>query len=439
MEDNITTTPQTDVVQVSANTSPENTTGYSAVIKPTVDPSQTQAIIADQQITPAPKTERELAYEAIDEMRSESYNQKGQSISNWIRNDYDYDATQAGTLWIAGKINDVNTQMSFLEATLNEDLYSEMDLQKYFFDTNLATARAYAKEKKHETAYGFYRAAEEKALAEAQLTGWYMPAEAGYMLSQWVLAEEKLKEEGLSQADYNRADSVKRAVSGWFEANNITERGIECLNHRYLQETIRHNREMERLQDDANEIQRKANEDNKNNTSASYGIQLRELQFNNAQLELKWGYDITGDGIIGHTGEDAQRFGYYTDQKDWAKNNLGQAFQLWGSDHARTILGEDYNDAYNSYMKNVQDNQWLEKQYSTGSDYINGDSIDKLTEIKIKNSELKEITDSHELIKDATIRIIRTDLGAQPFLSNTHSCAPKSVLIILIVASLISS
>ena len=189
MEDEVITTaaPESDVV-TTANTSTENTAGYMQVQETSVDPSQSSAVVAEQPTPTAPKTERELAYEEINRRQSESYNTKGNNISNWIQNDYDYDATQAGTLWVAGKINDVNTQMKFLEATLNEDLYSEMDLQKYFFDTNLATARAYAKEKKHETAYGFYRAAEEKAIAEGQLTGWYMPAEAGYMLSQWVLA-----------------------------------------------------------------------------------------------------------------------------------------------------------------------------------------------------------------------------------------------------------
>ncbi len=366
MEDEVmtTATPESDVV-VTANTSPENTAGYAQVQEPTVDPSQSSAVVTEQPTPPAPKTERELAYEAINEMQHDTYQRKGNSISNWIRSDaYNYDATQAGTLWVAGKINDVNTQMSFLEATLNEDLYSEMDLKKYFFDTNLATARAYAKEKKHETAYGFYRAAEEKAIAEGQLTGWYMPAEAGYMLSQWVLADETLKDSNASTLDKDRAVSVRRSVSGWFAANNITERGIECLNHLYLQETIRHNKENERLQEQANRIQEKANAASNAANQANYDIQKATFKFQLAEMERDMGYDLNRDNVIGHTGEDAQRFGFYSDQKDWAMNNIGKAFQLWGSDHTKAVLGDDYYGAYLSYQNNVFYNNFKEDVYA---------------------------------------------------------------------------
>lgn len=350
MEDEVMTTavPESDVV-VTANTSPENT----VVQEPTVDPSQSSAVVPEQPTPPAPKTERELAYEEINRRQIESYNSKGNGIKTWIDTEYNYNPADAGTLWVAGKINDVNTQMSFLEATLNEDLYSEMDLKKYFFDTNLATARAYAKEKKHETAYGFYRAAEEKALAEGQLTGWYMPAEAGYMLSQWVLAEEDLKKTDLNDVDRARAYSVKNAVSGWFEANNITEQGIKCLNLMYLEETIRHNKESERLQEEANNIQKAATD--ANNEYNLKNLELREKQrnFQIGETEKDMGYDLNMDNVIGHAGEYAERFGYYKDQKEWVASNFGIAFGLWGSEHVRTVMGDDYRAAHDNYKAQI--------------------------------------------------------------------------------------
>ena len=91
----------------------------------------------------------------------------GSAMDNFLNNEYDYDKNEAGTYWVAGAINDVNTQMSFLNAIINEEMYDEMDLQKYYYDTTMATARAYAASKEKETAYGFYRAAQEKAIAEA--------------------------------------------------------------------------------------------------------------------------------------------------------------------------------------------------------------------------------------------------------------------------------
>ena len=401
MEDEViqtATEPVSDVVETNVT---------STVAEPVVDPSQSAAVT--QPVMPAPLTDRELAVQEINNRQVNSYSTKGQGIKNWIATDYNYDATQAGTLWVAGKINDANTQMSFLEATLNEDLYSEMDLQKYFFDTNLATARAYAKEKKHETAYGFYRAAEEKALAEAQLTGWYMPAEAGYMLSQWILADEQLKDPNISAVDKARAESVSRAASGWFEANNITERGIRCLNSLYLQETIRHNKEMERLQADANDIQRLTNEAQNKANAGNYKIQLAEFKFQLAEEELGTGFDLDDDGIIGHTGEDAQRFGYYTSEKDWAMNNMGKAMSYWGSDRTREVLGNDYFTAQDSYQYQVQNNVWFKEQ--AANNYIDGANMSNFTGIKLQNSELKKIDDKIAGVNDATIKMIRDGNG----------------------------
>lgn len=401
MEDEVMTTaaPESDVI-VTANTSPENTAGYVQVQEPTVDPSQSSAITADQPTPPAPKTERELAYEEINRRQEQNYNNKGAGISDWIHNDYNYNPKETGTLWVAGKINDVKTQMSFLEATLNEDLYSEIDLQKYFFDTNLATARAYAKEKKHETAYGFYRAAEEKAIAEGQLTGWYMPAEAGYMLSQWVLADENLKSGSLSDVEKARAESVRRAVSGWFAANNITERGIECLNSLYLKETIRHNKEMERLQDDANKIQEAANAAQNAANNSNYKVQKETFKFQLAEMERDMGYDLNDDNVIGHTGADAQRFGFYKDQKDWIQNNFDKAFKLWGSDHVRGVLGKDYKKAYNNYLSEIGERNLKESIENNGylldESYLNKETYTIVaTEDRVKGYNDKHVYTFH--------------------------------------------
>lgn len=386
MEDEViqTTQPTSDVVV----TSPENTTSY--VQEPVVDTSQSSAIVPEQTVSPAPKTERELAYEEINRRQVESYNSKGNGIKTWIDTQYNYNPADAGTLWVAGKINDVNTQMSFLEATLNEDLYSEMDLKKYFFDTNLATARAYAKEKKHETAYGFYRAAEEKAIAEGQLTGWYMPAEAGYMLSQWVLAEEDLKKPDLNDVDRARAQSVKNAVSGWFEANNITEQGIKCLNLMYLEETIRHNKESERLQEEANNIQKAATDANNEYNLKTLELREKQMNFQTAETEKDMGYDLNMDNIIGHTGENAERFGYYKDQKEWVASNFGIAFGLWGSEHVRTIMGDDYREAYDKYKAQIGDQNLRESTEN------NGDILDE----SYLNKEVYKVNANEKVAKD---------------------------------------
>lgn len=290
----------------------------------------------------------------INAQATESYQSKGDAIKNWIDYDYDYDPRDAGTLWVAGAINDANTQKSFLEATLNEDMYSEQDIGKYYFDQNLAIARAYAREKKHETMYGYYKAAQEKAIAEGSLTGWYMPPEAHYMLGQWVTAGEELKRDDLSDADRARAESVVRATQGWFERNNISTQGIETLSRLYLLETIRHNKETERLTEEAQNIQKEAN----NAAAAQSDVEYQHSLFSLREAELQKGIDFDNDGSIGHG--PGSKFGSFEDHKTWAYENPTQAFLLYGNKYMKQLLGEDYDKYRAEYLAfidtRIQDN-----------------------------------------------------------------------------------
>ena len=404
---------QGDVVETSnaITPAPEPTT----ITEPSAESIPQTSGAPEYERVVTPQTESTLAEQYVDDARANSYANKGHGVGDWIKNVYNYDQQQAGTMWVAGKINDVNTQMSFLEATLNEDMYSELDLQKYFFDTNLATARAYAKEKLNETAYGYYRAAQEKALAEGDLTGWYMPAEANYMLSQWAVAGEKLKDPNSTDDDKARANSVRSNVEDWFNANNITWRGIECINHMYYQETVRHNAEMARLQAQANDI---ADRQNKANAAASgnlYDLQLRQLEFNMAELELDYGYDITGDKVIGHAGKDAGRFGFYNTEQEWAESNLEAGFNLYGTAGMRNILGNRFNWANNSYHEQIQKGKWFQELVEKGNTYIDVASLDSLGNLKIKESELSKIPGvmkTSDIDKDAGIKIVYTSPGS---------------------------
>lgn len=373
----------------------------------------------DYERTQAVQTAKTLAENYIDDARANSYANKGHGVSDWIKNVYNYDQRQAGTMWVAGKINDVATQMSFLEATLNEDMYSEMDLQKYFFDTNLATARAYAKEKRHETAYGYYRAAQEKALAEGDLTGWYMPAEANYMLAQWSIANENLKDPNLGTMDQARARSVKSAVEGWFNANNITWRGIECLNHLYYQETVRHNKELERLQADQNEIAklqnaatRAANAANAGSAKGQLELQERKWEWQMQQLELTRGIDLTGDNYIGYkSGVDNKLFGGYSDRTTWVVNNLDSAFKNLGSDYVKSIVGEDrFQICFNTYKYTLQNGDWFKQLTDAGAKYIPADSLNKLGNAVLTQNGINNLQDKAygSIIKDGTVRMVYT-------------------------------
>ena len=250
MEDQVITTTEPTVVEAdtssvvseqiatteptvveSANTSTENTAGLSQVVESPTVVDQATPMDSNTTYNSIPKEETMLQKtlkEAVAierELNLETNNTT--YMDKFLNEEYDYDKNEAGTYWVAGAINDVETQMGFLNTLINEEMYDEMDLQKHFYDTNLATARAYAAQKNREVAYGFYQAAQEKALAEAELTGWYMPAEGAYMLGQYNIAESTLKNKDATSQEISKANRVINTVEKWFGANQISSRGLK--------------------------------------------------------------------------------------------------------------------------------------------------------------------------------------------------------------------
>jgi len=332
--------------------------------------------IVDQQMPAAEPqlTQEQVVAQTMDQQRINDYNSKGNAIKDWIDTSYDYNPADTGTLWIAGAISDANTQLSFLEATLNEDMYSELDIGKYYFDQNLANARAYAKEKKLETMYGYYKAAQERALAEADLTGWYMPPEAAYMLAQWVTAEEELKRNDISDVDRARAESVVRASESWFNANNITRRGIQTLSHMYYEETVRHNREVEALYDMEVELERtKANNAQKN---ANYSNRMADYELR--EWELDSGMDLNEDGVIGFGGSEWEgEFGSYDDVKEWAKDHPMTAMTIMGSSGLKILFGENYERDFNKAYQNESQTKAIDAAASQNKGVLDTNQVPK--------------------------------------------------------------
>ena len=230
----------------------------------------------------------------------------GKAMNQFLTQGYDYDKNEAGSYWVAGAINDNNTQMNFLQTIINEEMYDEMDLQKYYYDTNLATARAYAAQKKKEVAYGFYQAAQQRAYAEGELTGWYMPAEGRYLLGQYTVAQNTLEDPDATVEDKAKASRISKTAEEWFAANQITTRGIKCLAMMNYEENVRHNTVMGELNKQANAIA---------GAAASYSAAMAKLNlktriFQLEEEELASGEDLTyklgldDNQYIGHDPKD---------------------------------------------------------------------------------------------------------------------------------------
>ena len=285
---------------------------------------------------------------------NESNERAGSAMQNFFLKDYDYDVDEVGSYWVGGAMNDVKNQMSFLNVLINEEMYDALDLQKYYFDNNLATARAYAAKKEKEVAYNYYRAAQEKAVSEGELTGWYMPAEGRYMLGQYTVAMNVLENPDATPDEISKAEKVKGTVEDWFGANKISTQGIKCLGMMNYEETVRHNKVMERLQHQANQASAAGNYWNKK-------LMLLDLH----ELEIVWRMDLDNDKVIGHDNYERKISGsdlvqYANTKEAWESiyKYAATRNEAWTDGTAETIAklaGADVKkttDAYNESLLN---------------------------------------------------------------------------------------
>lgn len=381
MEDQvITTTAQTTepTIVESANTSAENTAGLFQVVENPAVVEQATPMDANVTYNNLPKIEyqpnMDSAQNAVNmyvqtEHAKNQTDNVGTAMDKFLNQDYDYDKNEAGTYWVAGAINDNNTQMSFLETLINEEMYDEMDLQKYYYDTNLATARAYAAQKKKEVAYGFYRAAQERAFAEGELTGWYMPAEGRYMLGQYTVAQNTLENPDATEEEKAKATRVTTAAEKWFAANQLTTRGIKCLAMMNYEENVRHNKIMGDLQLQAAKVA--ANQAAAGAKSAE--LSLREFKFETEEMEMDTGFDFSyeigldDEEFIGHNPKDYPKYtslrGYETLEEMLLNDpeHFNEVLTATSEENIKNILGDkDYTNAKNRF-KGYKGNTILEE------------------------------------------------------------------------------
>ena len=314
----------------------------------------------------------------------------GNAMNKFLNEEYDYDKNEAGTYWVAGAINDVNTQMSFLNTLINEEMYDVMDLQKFYYDNSMATARAYAAQKNMETAYGFYRAAQEKAIAEASLTGWYMPAEGEYLLHQYTIAQSRLTDPNATPAEIAKANNVSKVTEQWFNANNIGPRGMKCLSRMSYEETVRHNEIMGQLLHEANQIAGASAAA----SAAAADLELREFKFQIEEAELQYGINLTkqiglsDDDYLGHDIRDPEYAKYQalrggSNVSEIAKNadTYNTLLGMRGVQWLKDSLGADY-DEYRLRALGNTGNNVLDSLDQEGTNIINLDNLRQIGKLK---------------------------------------------------------
>lgn len=129
--------------------------------------------------------------------------------------------------WTGGYVLDTERQMAYLKQTIQSQMYGQMELQKYGYDTSLAAARLAYDTNKYDLALEYYNTALQRAVTEADITGYYVAPEVTEMLNEYSIASSILNaESGYSDEERERADKVLASVYEWFEANGISKQGV---------------------------------------------------------------------------------------------------------------------------------------------------------------------------------------------------------------------
>lgn len=129
--------------------------------------------------------------------------------------------------WTGGYVLDTERQMAYLKQTIQSQMYGQMELQKYGYDTSLAAARLAYDTNKYDLALEYYNTALQRAVTEADITGYYVAPEVTEMLNEYSIASSILNaESGYSTDEKERAKLVLSSVYEWFEANGISKQGV---------------------------------------------------------------------------------------------------------------------------------------------------------------------------------------------------------------------
>lgn len=197
-------------------------------------------------------------------------------------------AEKAG--WTGGYVLDTERQMKYLKQTLQSQMYGQMELQKYGYNTSLAAARLAYDTNRYDLALEYYNTALSRAVSEAEITGYYVSPEASEMLDQYSVASRTMNDESASEEDKQRADKILAAVYEWFEANGISKNGVETYQH--LVEERTHRLSVEQTLEYINQANKQIDSNtfsrvdaNGNTVFSGDGSSVETINFNNLETQ----------------------------------------------------------------------------------------------------------------------------------------------------------
>ncbi|MBP5446102.1 MAG: hypothetical protein J6Y28_08030 [Acholeplasmatales bacterium] len=191
---------------------------------------------------------------------------------------YSANQTQDKMGWTGGAKTASDLQVAFLQAETAANMYTKDEAQRYGVETKLGVARMYAEANQKALALQYYQDAVQQALDEASITGFYIEPEASEMMKQQEIANKILADPNSTEEAKERANQVNINAEAYYKSlgfqtgyryetdsdgNTVKDkngnpkiiselRGVKTLSLLSQEETIRNNKVMEKLQEQAN-------------------------------------------------------------------------------------------------------------------------------------------------------------------------------------------
>lgn len=129
--------------------------------------------------------------------------------------------------WTGGYVLDTERQMNYLKESIKAQMYGQMELQKYGYETSLAAARLAYDTNKYDLALQYYQQAITNAVTEAAQTGIYRSPEVREHLDNYKIATDILN--GDAEGDKEQAAKLVENIHSWFKDQGISPAGIKTL------------------------------------------------------------------------------------------------------------------------------------------------------------------------------------------------------------------
>lgn len=298
---------------------------------------------------------------------------QGQQMQNQVdMQKYSQNQSNEKAGWTGGYVLDTERQMAYLKQTIQSQMYGQMELQKYGYDTSLAAARLAYDTNKYDLALEYYNTALSRAVSEAEITGYYVSPETSEMLNQYSIASRILNDPNVKTEEKQRNEKILASVYEWFEANGISKQGVETYSH--LVEERTHKMSIDKLYEYQNDAQNQISTDTfvklDENGNKIYGdTGMETINFSKMDgTELKK-YITNPDGTI----NEQKRDQYYS-RLDSLSYEMENNFATWCKNKGYTDAEgntntDDFKEAFAEYLKTTDLADKLAKELNRlGSD-----------------------------------------------------------------------